>query len=171
MCAVVAPLLSAGIGLAGAAVSAAGQKSAAESEAQAAEYNAKVEKINARARRQQGYSEQEKIGMKYDKLEGQGIAAAAKGGVDPGYGSAALTIFGENQFAKGSDQSAAYVNAESAATAHENKAKDYEHQASARRQAGKWGAASSFLSGLGGVVKAFGSVGGGGAGTAMSIGD
>ena len=146
-----APMMA--IGLLGSAVSAAGAMASANSQANAAEYNAQVEKINARSNRQKGGRQQEDIESKYDKIEGQGIAAASKGGVDSGYGSAALTIFGEGFENRDRDKGTAYVNAEGAATANENKAKDYEAQAKAHRQAGMFSAAGSFLSGLGGAVK------------------
>lgn len=141
------------IGLLGSAVSAAGAMASANAQANAAEYNATVEKINARTNRQKGGREQENIDNKYDRVEGQGIASAAKGGVDPGFGSAALTIFGEGYENRDRDKATAYVNAEGAATANENKAKDYEAQAKAHRQAGMFSAAGSFLSGISGAVK------------------
>ncbi len=141
------------LGLVGAAVSAAGAMAQANSQAAAAEYNATVAKINARSERQKGGADQERIGAKYDKVEGQAIAAAAKGGLDPNYGSAALTIFGEGFEDREKDKANAYVNAEGAAVGNENKARDYEAQAKAHRQAGMFGAASSFLGGISGAVK------------------
>lgn len=141
-------------GLASSAVSAAGAMSSAGAQANAAEYNATVERINARSNRQKGLVEQERISGKYDDVRGQGIAAAGKSGVDSGYGSAALVIFGDNAKSESQDKSTAYVNAEGAATANENKARDYDAQAKAHRQAGSIGAAGSFLSGLGGIAKA-----------------
>jgi hypothetical protein len=144
------------LGLVGAAVSAFGSMASAEGQASSAEYNAQVEKINARTQRQKGAVEQERISDKYDKQQGQSIAAAAKSGVDPGYGSAALVIFGEGGANKSADMSMAYVNAEGQAVAHENKAKAYENDAKNQRQAGAIGAASSFLSGLGGAMKSGG---------------
>jgi hypothetical protein len=101
-------------GIAGSAVSAMGAMQQADAQAKSMEYNATVAKINARTERQKGAAEQEKIGIKYDRAEGTGIANAAKGGVDPTYGSAALTIFGTNWQDRQMDQGTAYVNAESA---------------------------------------------------------
>ena len=147
-------------GLAGSMVSAMGAKQQADAQAQQMEYNATVSKINARQNRMQGMAEQEKLGMKYDKVEGTGIANAAKGGVDPTYGSAALTIFGSNWQERTMDQGTAYVNAESAAVGNENKAKDLEAQAASTRQAGKIAAAGTFLSGIAGTIKGFGGSGG-----------
>ena len=161
------------LGLVGAAVSAVGsiasanaQASGSESQAKMAEYNAQVERINARSQRQKGFAEQEQIAAKYEKLEGQGIAAAAKGGVDPGYGSAALTIFGANNENKYGDMETAFVNAEGQAVAHENKAKQYDFEAEQRRQeasaqkkGGMISAGSSFLNGLAGAVKGGGGLG------------
>lgn len=146
------------LGMLGSVVSAMGSMAAAEGQASAAEYNAKVEKINARTQRQKGYVDQEKVGDKYDTVQGQAIASASKGGVDPLYGSAALIIFGENEANRSADKNMTYVNAEGQATAHENKAKAYEQEAANHRQAGSIGAASSFLSGLGGVAKAGGNL-------------
>lgn len=141
------------IGLIGAAVSAVGSIAQGNAQASAAQYNSQVERINARQKRFEGHKEQEQIANKYDRVEGQGIAAASKGGIDPGYGSAALVIFGENAFNESLDKNTAYINAESAAVAHENKAKQYDAEASAAKKSGMIGAASSFLSGLGGVAK------------------
>jgi hypothetical protein len=147
-------------GIAGSAVSAMGAMQQADAQAKSMEYNATVAKINARTERQKGAAEQEKIGIKYDRAEGTGIANAAKGGVDPTYGSAALTIFGTNWQDRQMDQGTAYTNAESAAVGNENKAKDLEAQAAATRKAGKIAAAGSFLSGIAGAAKGFSGGGG-----------
>lgn len=147
-------------GLAGSAVSAMGAMQQANAQAATMEHNATVAKINARQNRMQGAVEQEKLGVKYDRVEGTGIANAAKGGVDPTYGSAALTIFGTNWQDRVMDQGTAYTNAESAAVGNENKAKDLEAQAAATRQGGKIAAAGSFLSGIAGTIKGFGTGGG-----------
>lgn len=166
MCApmMIAPMISAVTGLAGAAVSASGASQAAEADARQAEYNAQISKINARTERQKGLAQTEQIGQKADKLEGQSIAAAGKAGVDPMFGSAALVIFGEGAEARAHDINTTFANAEAAAIGHENKARDLEAQAAAKRQAGKIAAQGSFLSGIGGAVgglgKAFGSASG-----------
>lgn len=144
------------LGLVGAAVSAAGAMAQASAQAQAANYNAAVEKINARQKRFEGHREQEQIKSKYDRVRGQAITTASKGGVDPGYGSAALVIFGEGAKNESLDKNAAYINAESQAVAHENKARQHEAEAKSAKTAGMFGAASSFLSGLGGAVKSGG---------------
>ena len=142
------------IGLIGAGVSAMGSMMAAQGQAAQAEYNAKVERINARTTRQTGYVEQERLGGKYDKLQGQAITNASKGGVDTIYGSAALAIFGENEATRAADKGTSYINHEGKAVGHENRARDLETQAKNHRQAGMFGAASSFLGGLGQVAKA-----------------
>ena len=133
--------------------------SAAKGQAQQAEYNATVARINARTERQKGFVQQEQIGQKYDKIQGEGIANAAGNGTDPSYGSAALVIFGEGGMNRSGDQGRAYVNAESNAVGHENKARDLEMQAKNARQAGMFGAATSFLGGLGGALKGAGGSG------------
>ena len=156
------PALGAVAGLAGSVVSAMGAKSQADAQANMDEYNSKVERINARSRRWEGMKEQEQIGVKYDKLEGQQIATAAKGGVDPNFGSAALLIFGETHENMTRDQDVSFLKAESAAIGHENKATAFEESAKAHRKAGKIAAAGSFLSGLSGAVSSFGKGGGGG---------
>jgi hypothetical protein len=150
----------AAIGLIGAAVSAAGAMAQASSQAATAEHNAVVEKINARQKRFEGHKEQEQIRDKYARIQGEAIASAAKAGVDPGYGSAALVIFEEGGTNKSLDTNTAYINAESKAVAHENEAKQQEAQAKAARTAGALNAAGSFLGGLGGAVKGMGSGGG-----------
>ena len=141
-------------------MSAIGAKQQAEAQAQQDEYAAKVEKINARSRRWEGMKEQESIGDKYDRAQGQQIAAAAKGGVDPNFGSAALLIFGENHQDRLQDQDNTYLRAESAAMAHENKATAYEKSAENHRKAGKIAAAGSFLSGIAGAAGGLGKMGG-----------
>ena len=146
------------LGLVGAAVSAVGSMAQASAQAQAANHNAAVEKINARQKRFEGHREQEQISNKYDKTTSAGIAAASKGGIDAGYGSAALVIFGENAENRSMDRNAAYINAESQAVAHENKARQHEAEAKAAKTSGMIGAASSFLSGMGGAMKSGGSL-------------
>lgn len=162
-----APLLGAAVGMIGSVVSGIGAMQQSKAQAEQDEYNAKVAKINARSERQMSYSKQEDIGAKYDKQRGQSIALAAKGGVDPSFGSAALVIFGENAFAESVDKGRQYVAGESAAIGEENKAKALEASAANHRQAGKIAMASSFLSGLGGVAKGIG--GGGGSSGSLLI--
>lgn len=146
------------IGLIGAGVSAMGSMMAANGAASQAEYNAQVERINARTTRQQGYVEQERLGGKYDKLQGQAITAASKGGIDASYGSAALAIFGDNEATRSADKGTSYINHEGKAVGHENRARDLDAQAKNQRTAGMFGAASSFLGGLGNVAKSGGSM-------------
>lgn len=141
------------LGLLGGIVSGIGSMASAEGQAASSEYNAKVEKINARSQRQAGVREQEGIEQKYQKVEGTAIANASKSGVDANYGSAALVIFGEGGANRAADTGTAYVNAEGKATAHDNKAKQYEMDAKNQRTAGMIGAASSFLNGIGGAAK------------------
>lgn len=160
-----APMLGAVVGVIGSVVSGIGAAQQAEAQAQQDEYNAKVAKINARTERQQSFAKMEDIGAKYKKQRGQSIALAAKGGVDPSYGSAALVIFGGNAFAESVDKGRQYVSGESAAIGEENRAKALEASAANHRQAGKIAMASSFLSGLGGAAKGFS--GGGGSSSLM----
>lgn len=141
-------------------MSAIGAKQQADAQADMEIYNAKVERINARSRRWEGMKEQEAIGDKYDRAQGQQIAAAAKGGIDPNFGSAALLIFGENHQDRLQDQDNTYLRAESAAMAHENKATAYEKSAENHRKAGKIAAAGSFLSGIAGAAGSLGKGGG-----------
>ncbi len=147
------------IGLIGAAVSAVGAVAQASAQAQQAKYNAEVERINAQQARYKGAADQEAISHKYGKTQGEALSQAGASGIDPTFGSAALVIFGENAFGKSMDQNAAYINAETTAVAHENKARELDFQAKNARTAGMFGAASSFLSGLGGAVKSAGGVG------------
>lgn len=144
------------IGLAGAVVSAVGAMAQGQAQANMDRYNAQVEKINARSRRWEGYQKQEQIGAEAARRRGTAIALAGKGGVDPGYGSAALVIFREGREAEFADKSNAYLTAESAAIAHENKAKAYEMSAEQHRKAGMLSAASSFLGGISGAVRGMG---------------
>lgn len=141
------------IGLIGAAVSAAGAVAQAGAQASAAQANAQTERINARQARFEGHKEQEQIANKYERLQGEAIASAGKAGIDPSYGSAALVIFGEGGKNESLDKNTAYINAESQAVALENKAKQYDAEAKAAKLQGAFGAASSFLGGIGGAVK------------------
>lgn len=150
--------------LAGSVVGAMGAKSQADAQANSMEYNATVAKINARTERQKGMVEQERLDMKYDKQRGEALAAAAGSGVDPYYGSAALTIFGEGALHRSMDKNMAYINAEGQAVGLENKARDLETQAAAARKAGSYAAAGSFLSGVAGAVGGLGKMGGFGGG-------
>lgn len=151
--------------LAGSAVGAMGQKQQADAQANQLEHNATVARINARSERQKGMADQERINEKYGRQQSEGVAAAAASGVDPGYGSAALVIFGENAENRALDRNNAYISAEGAAVAHENKARDLSAQADSTRKGGKIAAAGSFLSGLGGAVGALGKGFSGGAAT------
>lgn len=160
-------MLGAVVGIVGSVVSGMGAAQQANAQAEKDEYDAKVARINARSERQMSYAKQEDIGAKYDKQRGQSIALAAKGGVDPSYGSAALVIFGENAFAESVDKGRQYVEGESAAVAQENRARELEFSAAENRKAGKIAMASSFLSGLGGAAKGFS--GGGGGGSSLMI--
>jgi hypothetical protein len=148
------------LGMVGAAVSAIGSIASANAAASNAEYNARVEKINARSRRQEGLSESERIAGKYDRVAGEQQTGYGKAGVDPFFGSA-LSVFGETTESRNRDQSANYTKAESAATAHENKARQYEYEAKSQRKAGMIGAATSLIGGLGGGQKAGGGAAGG----------
>ena len=67
-----------------------------------------------------------------------------------------MVIFGEGSANRAADTSMAYVNAEGKATAHDNKAKDYEMQAQNAREAGMFSAAGSFLNGVAGAAKSGG---------------
>ena len=154
------PMLGMVAGLASSMVSAMGAASAADGEAKQMEYNATVAKINARQSRMIGMQKQEDVGVKADKTRGTAIAEAAKGGVDPYSGSAALVIFGEGGEAEASDKARQYIAAESQAVGDENKARDLEAQAKNKRKAGSIAAAGSFLSGLGGTFKSGASGGG-----------
>lgn len=142
--------------VAGSVVSGMGAKSQADAQANQAEYNAKVARINAQSERYKGGVEQERVQEKAEQLQGQGLAAAGGSGIDPYFGSAALVIFGEGGEKAQLDKNTAYVNAEGAAIANENKARDLETQAQGYRQAGKYSMAGSFLSGLAGGVGALG---------------
>lgn len=169
MCAPALGLIGAVASIAGSAVGAAGQASQAEAQARTMEYNAKVARINARTERWTGQAERETAALKQEDLRGQTIAAAAKNNVDPFFGSAAA-IFETNERNFLADQNARYVNAESKAVAHENQAKDLEHQAAAVRDSKKTLMASSILSGLGsGLGSLKGASGGGGGGGALFI--
>lgn len=150
--------LGAVAGIAGSVISAAGAASAANGQADQLNYNAQVARINARSERQKGYVEAERLGQKYDRLQSEQIVAAAKGGIDPSYGSAALLIFGETPEKEYADKATTTHNAESAAIGYENKAKDLETQAANTRKAGKINAASSLVGGVAGFAKSgFGS--------------
>lgn len=159
------PAVAAVAGLAGSAVSAMGASQQADAQASQMEYNATISKINARSERQKGGVEQEKITDKGIRLQSEAMAAAGASGIDPTYGSAALTIFGENTENMAMDRNNAYVNAEGAAIGHENKARDLEAQAAATRKGGKMAAAGTFLGGLGGAIGGLGKGFSGGAAT------
>lgn len=147
------------IGLVGAAVSAAGAMAQASAQSAQAKYNAQVERINAQSSRYKGLTDQEAIARKYDRQQGDALGTAGAAGIDPAFGSAALVIFGESAFGRSMDENAAYINAETQAVGHENKAKQYDFEAKNAKTAGAFGAASSFLSGLGGAMKGMGGIG------------
>ena len=139
-------------GLIGSMVSAAGAMAQADGQAKQAEYNAQVAEINARTARLQGSSEADKVEDKYQRLRAQQRTGFAKGGLDPSQGSAALVI-GETDRNSDLDQLTSIWNRETEAVGFENKAKDLRIQAQNAKTAGKFGAAGSFLSGLGGAFR------------------
>jgi hypothetical protein len=156
--------------MAGAAVSASGAKSQANAQAAQMEYNAKVSDINAKTARAEGLYEADRIDDKYDKVQGEITTAAAKGGVLPNTGSAALLKFDDTLKNSILDQQTAIWNKETEAVGHENKATDLRAQAQATRSAGKTAAAGAIFGGLAGAVKGFGGGSGGGAGSPLLIG-
>lgn len=131
----------------------------ASAQASQAKYNSAVERINAQTSRYKGQTEQESLDRKYQKIAGEATSHAGAAGVDPTFGSPALVIFGEGGFGEAMDKNAAYINAESQAVAHENKARQYDFEAKNAKTAGMFGAASSFLGGLGNAVKGAGGIG------------
>lgn len=151
------------IGLIGAAVSAVGAIAQANAQSAQAKYNASVERINAQSARYKGMTDQEAIDRKYGKIQGEAISHAGAAGVDPTYGSPAMVIFGEGGFGEATDKNAAYINAETQAVGHENKAQQYDFEAKNAKKAGMFGATSTFLGGLGNAMK------GGGIGSPLSL--
>lgn len=155
-------------GIIGGVVSGIGAAQQAEAQAQKDEYDAKVARINARTVMQQSIPEAEAKIAEYDRVQGTTIANAAKNGVDPYYGSAAL-IFAENESDKGVDLARIGENAYSRKVAYENDARGLEASAANHRQAGKIAMVSSFLGGLGSAAGSMrGS--GGGVGSPLLIG-
>jgi hypothetical protein len=140
------------IGLLGAAVSAAGSMAAANAQAANHEYNAKVEEIAARQRRIEGFKQSEVISDEFDRLQGRQQAATAAAGIDPFSGSAA-DVFEETLGERERERNVNYINAESKAVQHENRANQEKFQAKSVRQQGQISAASSLLGGLSGLVK------------------
>lgn len=141
------------IGLLSAGISAVGAMAAGNAQASQAEYNAQVARINAQTARQEGQAQSERIGAKHDTTRGQAVAAAGKAGVDPFSGSAAQVIFqegGENRYL---DQQNAIWNKQTEAIGFENKAKALDADAKNARKGAMFGAAGSFLTGLGGAAK------------------
>ena len=141
------------IGLIGAAVSAVGTMASAQAQANQAEYNAKVAEVNAATERQAAQADTEKIDDKYERLRAQQRAGAAKGGLDVAAGSPSLIINQETSRNSWLDQQSRIWSGATAATAQENKAEQFKMEAKSAKTAGAFGAASSFLSGLGGAVR------------------
>ena len=141
------------IGLLSAGVSAAGALAAGKGQAEQAEYNAQVARINAQTARQTGFVQSEQIGAKHEKLRGEGVAAAGGSGIDPFSGSAAAVIFQEGGKNTYLDQQNAIWNKETEAVGQENKAKSFDNDAKNARTGAMFGAAGSFLTGLGGAAK------------------
>lgn len=158
------PLLGAVFGMMGSVMSAAGSAQAANAQAEQAEYNAQVERINARSRMQESITEGDRVSSKHDVEQGKRIASFAKAGVNPHSGSA-LRIWEEGADAQYMDVATTEHNKISAATGHENKARDYDAQAKAQRQAASTSFLTGIVGGLGGLAK-----GGGGFGSALQIG-
>ena len=109
--------------------------------------------VNAATERQAAQADTEKIDDKYERLRAQQRAGAAKGGLDVAAGSPSLIINQETSRNSWLDQQSRIWSGATAATAQENKAEQFKMEAKSARQAGAFGAASSFLSGLGGAVR------------------
>ena len=141
------------LGLIGAAVSAVGTIASAQAQAQQANYNAAVEEVNATTKRQEAQAEADRVEDKHDTLRGQQLAAASKSGLVAGMGSPAMVINQEGARNQWLDMHNTIWSGQTQAVAHENKAEQYRMEAKSAKQAGAFGAASSFLSGIGGAVK------------------
>lgn len=136
-------------GALGSIVSAAGAAASANAQADQAAYNAEVERINARTRMQQGVAEAEKVGRDYRRVAGQQKAAAGKTGLDPGSGSLALVLNNETPKNEYLDTMNTLWSATSEKVARENRAKDFDAQAKAYKQAAGISFASGLVGGLG----------------------
>lgn len=160
------PAIGAVAGIAGAAVSAIGAKQQAEAQAQMDEYNAKVARMRGEASLKTHDLNAQRKSLEYQKLAGTQLAAAAKGGVDPTFGSAALTIFGETYeegLREQNDMRQAGINEYYEGL---NKQQAYNTSAQNNYKASKIAAAGSFLSGVAGAV---GSLKGSGMGSSLMI--
>lgn len=144
------------LALLGTAVSAVGTIASAQAAAQQSEYNASVAEINARTARMQSAAQAEKIADEHDRIQGRNRAAAAKAGLNPASGSAALVIEQEGGKQAWLDTVGELWRGATEGTAYDNKAAQERKNAKAQRQAGYFSAASSMLSGAG---KAMGSGG------------
>jgi hypothetical protein len=140
------------LGLLGAVVSAAGTLASAQAQAAQASYNAKVAEINARTARQEGLFKADQLEDKYQRERAAQRVAAAASGLNYARGSPALVI-GEGYRNQALDEATTIWNAETEATAYENKAKQYRMEASAARTAGMFGAGASFLTGIGNAMR------------------
>lgn len=141
------------LGLIGAVVSAAGTIVSAQQQAAQANYNAKVAEINAQTEQQAAAAEADKIEDRYDQMRGQQRAAAAKSGLNIAAGSPSLVINEETTRNSWLDQQSRIWSGDTAATAQRNKAEQFRIEAKAAKTAGAFGAASTFLGGLGGAVR------------------
>lgn len=144
MCAPVIGILAAGL-------SAAGAMQQANAQAAQAKYNSQVEEINARTARQEGQLRADKLEDQYQSQRAEGRVSAAKSGLNPAAGSAALVIDQESFRNQRADELATIWNSETQAVGHENKATGLRAEAKAYKQAGMIGAASTFLGGLKGT--------------------
>lgn len=139
------------MGVIGSVVSAVGAAQQAQAQADQADREAVIEKINARTRSQQGVAESEKIIQEGRSLARRQLALAGAGNIEPRTGSVALLINETEKLTK-LDEMSALWNASAEQTNFQNRAKSYEGQAAAYRQA----ASISFLQGItaiGGALK------------------
>lgn len=137
-----------GLEIIGAVVGAIGSIASAAAAAEQAERNAKIAEINAKTARQQGEFQADQIEDKYEGARAQQRVAAAKSGVDPGYGSASLIINDETERNSWLDQETARWNKKTEAIGFENKAESYRQEAKGIMIGGMFNAASSVIGGM-----------------------
>lgn len=144
-------ILSAVAGLAGTAVSAVGAIAAGNAQNDVAQYNAKIADNNATAERERASYDAGLIKDERRRVVGSQKAAMAANGLDISSGSP-LAVLGDTTGQAEMDILARLYGGESAATAYGNDATRMRIEGKAAKQAGKIGAGSTLLTGLGSTV-------------------
>jgi hypothetical protein len=155
--------ISAVIALAGAAADAKQQREAGKANQQIAENNAKMAEAQAKDEAILGAREQQQSAWRTRAIIGQQKAAIAANNLDMDVGMP-LDLLGDTALLGGADKSAISADAARKAWGFQGEALNYRNQGAQARWAGKVGAQTTILKGIGSAIGSFAGAGRAGGG-------